>query len=88
MATAEGDSVEHADEKKVKALHDALKAVRTDRAGFKSDPRGKVSDLDEAAAAVFSGMTDAEYDALLQVDAQMQEAGFTIASGGFSVRMV
>jgi hypothetical protein len=80
--------VEHAEQKKVKALHQAMKAVRADREAFKNDPKGQVSDLDDAAADVFSGMSDAEYDALLQVDEQMEKAGFTIASGGFSVRMV
>jgi hypothetical protein len=76
------------DNKQVKALHEALKAAKHDREAFRSDPKGKVSDLDDAAVKVFKGMSDAHYDALFQVDQQMQEAGFTIASGGFSVRMV
>jgi hypothetical protein len=80
--------VEHADDKKVKALHGALKAIREDRAAFKQDPKGKVSDLEDDAAAVFKGMSDSEYDCLLQVDEKMEKAGFAIGSGDFSVRMV
>ena len=78
----------HADEQKVKALHQALKAIKDDRAAFKNDPKGKVAGLNDDAAAVFKGMSDAEYDSLLEVDEKMQKAGFTIASGNFSVRMV
>jgi mitochondrial fission protein ELM1 len=88
LATGEGGSVGHADDKKVKALHGAVKAIREDRAAFKRDPKGKVSDLDDDAVAVFKGMSESEYDSFLQVDEKMEKAGFTIASGNFSVRMV
>jgi hypothetical protein len=88
LATGEGDSVAHADDKKVKALHRARKAIREDRAAFKHDPRSKVSDLDDDAVAVFKGMSESEYDSFLKVDEKMEEAGFTIESGNFSVRMV
>lgn len=78
----------NADDKKVKALHGALKAAKHDRDAFRSDPKGKVPELDDAAVAVFKGMSDPEYDHLFEVDGEMQEAGFTLASSGFSVRMV
>jgi hypothetical protein len=82
------DLVGHVDDKKAKAVHEALKAIREDRAAFKHDPKGKVPDLDDDAVAVFKTMSDPEYDCLLLADEKMEEAGFAIGSGNFSVRMV
>ena len=76
------------EDKKVKALDKALKAIEHDAAAFKSDPKGKVPDLDDQAAAVFKKMEITELAQLLEVDGKMKEAGFTIAAGGASVRMV
>jgi hypothetical protein len=88
LATGEGDSVAHVDDKKVKALHDALTAIGEDTEGFKANPKGKVPDLDDDALAVFTGMNKSELRTLLEVDEKMKKAGFTIESGKFSVRMV
>jgi hypothetical protein len=88
LATGEGDSVAHVDDKKVKALHDALTAIGEDPEGFKANPKGKAPDLDDDALAVFTRMSDSELQTLLDVDKEMKKAGFTIESGKFSVRMV
>ena len=76
------------EDKKVKALDKALKAIQHDAAGFKNDPKGKVPDLDDQAAAVFKDMETTELTQLLEIDGKMHKAGFTIAAGGASVRMV
>ena len=76
------------DDKKVKALDKALTAIKKDAAAFKSDPKAMVPDLDDQAAAVFKKMETTELTQLLEVDGKMHEAGFTIAAGGASVRMV
>jgi hypothetical protein len=88
LATGEGDSVAHADEKKMKALHEALNAIRENPAAFKANPKGKVPDLDDGAAAVFAGMSDSELQCVIDTDDAMTEAGFTMGSGSLSVRMV
>jgi len=80
--------VAHLDDKKAKALHGALKAMREDPAAFKDNPKGKVPDLEDDAVAVFQGMEPNQVAQLLEVDEQMEKAGFSIASSGFSVRMV
>lgn len=74
--------------KQAKALNDALKEIKQDRAAFKKDPKGKVPDLDDQAVAVFKGMSDAELDCVATVDEKMKGAGFTHDIGGVSVRMV
>ena len=76
------------DDKKVTALDKALKAIKKDAAAFKSDPKGMVPDLDDQAAAVFKDMETTELTQLLEIDGKMHKAGFTIATGGISVRMV
>jgi hypothetical protein len=76
------------DDRKVKALDKALKEIRKDAAAFKSDPKGKVPDLDPEAAAVFQSMSPTELQVLLEVDEKMETAGFTVGSGNISVRMV
>ncbi|MEN3312217.1 MAG: hypothetical protein V7645_1546 [Actinomycetota bacterium] len=78
----------HADDKKMKALHEALKAIREDPAAFKDNPKKKAPDLDDDAAAVFAAMSDAELQCVLETDEAMKKAGFTIGSGDLSVRMV
>ena len=78
----------HVEDKKVKALHGALAAMRENRAAFKANPKGKVPDLDDDAAAVFAEMSDSVMDCVLETDEEMQKAGFTIGSGSLSVRMV
>ena len=76
------------DDKKVKALDQALKEIRKDAAAFQSDPQGKVPDLHPEAAAVVQSMSPAELQVLLELDEKMEKAGFTVGSGNISVRMV
>jgi hypothetical protein len=80
--------VEYPDKDKVKAFHDALEAIRADPDAFRDDPKRIVPALDDHATRVFKGMHKLEYDCLLEMDEQMKKAGFTIESGGISVRMV
>ena len=75
-------------DKQAKALRDALKEIKSDPAAFKANPKGKVPDLDDSAADVFKGMSDAELACIAQTDELMERAGFTHDIGGVSVRMV
>lgn len=75
-------------DKKAKALRDALKEIKSDPAGFKADPKGKVKDLDDDAANVFKNMSDAELACVAQTDDLMEKAGFTHDIGGVTLRMV
>ena len=72
----------------VKALDKALKEIRTDAAAFKSDPKGKVPELDQTAASAFSAMTLTELQGLAEADDTMKKVGYTVSGGGISVRMV
>jgi hypothetical protein len=80
--------VEHVDERKVKALQEALSALREDRDAFQRDPKAVVPDLDDDAAAVFSELSGLEVECLLLTDERMSQAGFEVASGEYSARMV
>jgi hypothetical protein len=74
-------------DKQAKALRDALKEIKSDPAGFKRDPKGKVKDLDDTAANAFKDMSDAELACIAQADALMDQAGFTHDIGGITLRM-
>jgi len=72
----------------VKALAKALNEIRKDAAAFKSDPKGKVPELDQAAANAFAEMTPTELQGLAEADDNMKKIGYTVSAGGVSVRMV
>jgi hypothetical protein len=80
--------VAHAKDDDVKALDKVLQEIRKDAAAFKSDPKGKVPELDTHAAKEFGDMTVAELQGLAEADDSMKKVGYTVSGGGFSVRMV
>jgi hypothetical protein len=80
--------VANAKDDDVKALDKALKEIRKDAAAFKSDPKGKVPELDETAAKAFAGMEVPELNSLAEADDTMKKVGYTVSAGGVSVRMV
>lgn len=75
-------------DKQAKALRDSLKEIKQDPDAFKRDPKGKVPDLDDRAAAVFKEMSIDQLGDVVTVDEQMKEAGFHHDVGGISLRMV
>jgi hypothetical protein len=75
-------------DKQAKALRDSLKEIKQDPDAFRKDPKGKVPDLDDRAAAVFKDMSDDQLAQVVTVDEQMKEAGFHHDVGGISLRMV
>jgi len=80
--------VAHAKDDDVKALDKALKEIRKDAAAFKSDPKGKVPELDQTAAKAFADMTPTELQGLAEADDNMMKVGYAVSAGGISVRMV
>ncbi len=72
----------------VKALDKALKEIRKDAAAFKSDPKGKVPELKQHEANAFAAMTVTDLQCLAEADDNMKKVGYTVSTGGVSVRMV
>jgi hypothetical protein len=80
--------VAHAKDEDVNALDKALKEIRKDAAAFKSDPKGKVPELDQTAAKAFADMEVPELNSLAEADDKMKKVGYSVSAGGVSVRMV
>ena len=79
----------HAKDDDVKALDKVLKEIRKDAPAFKSDPKGKVPELDAKAAKEFGDMTVAQLQGLAEADDAMRKVGgYTVSTDGVSVRMV
>jgi hypothetical protein len=87
-ATEEGDFVANAKDDHVEALDKALKEIRKDAAAFKSDPKGKVPELDANAAQQFGDLSVSQLQGLAEADDTMKKVGYTVSAGGVSVRMV
>jgi hypothetical protein len=80
--------VAHANDDHVNTLDNVLKEIRKDAAAFKSDPKGKVPELDSNAAKAFGDLTVAQLQTLAEADDHMKKVGYTVSSSGVSVRMV
>jgi hypothetical protein len=82
-------SVAHAKDEDVITLDKVLNEIRKDAAAFKSDPKGKVSELDPTVAKAFADMSPTELKALAEADDTMRKVGgYKVSAGGISVRMV
>ena len=78
----------HANDDHVEVLDKVLTEIRKDAAAFKSDPKGKVPELDENAAKEFGDLSVAQLQGLAEADDNMKKVGFTVSGSGANVRMV
>jgi hypothetical protein len=82
--------VAHAKDEDVITMDKVLKEIRKDAAAFKSDPKGKVPELDPTVAKKFADLSLTELNGLTEADDTMTKkvGGYKVSDGGVSVRMV
>jgi hypothetical protein len=79
--------VAKAKDEHVDAFEKALKAIKSDVAGFKSNPKSKVPELDQRAADAFQAMSTTELTTLVEADESMKRVGYEVKAEASTARV-